>query len=723
MNFQYSPYILPLIAAALLSGWVALYSFNQRGLHGARPQGAVSLGVLAIAIAEWCLGYALEIAGADLPTKLLWGKLQYIGIVTVPLMWFFFAINHANRARRLTPRIETLLTVVPAITVLMAFTTELHGLIWKEIGVIQVGSFSALKVTPGIWFWVHSAYSYLMLLAGTVIILRSIGRSKGTFRIQTGLLLVAQFVPWVGNVLYLTHLGPMPFLDPTPFAFALSAIALTLGVYGFRLIDLSPLARDSVIEEMRDGMVVFDQRDLIVDINPAAQRLIGVTAPQAIGQPAGMVFKAWAHLIDRYAHASEMLDEVNLGTEQAPDWFELRLSPLHDTRKHPIGRVLVVRNISRRKAAEERLAQLSRAVEASPVSIVITGTDGKIQYVNPKFSQVTGYTFEETLGQNPRILKTELTEHGVHQQLWATITAGKEWRGEFCNRKKSGELYWESASISPIMGPDGAITHFVAVKEDITARKLAEAELVEAHEQALEASRAKSHLLTRVSHELRTPLGGILGYAELLNNDTFGPLEASQKDAVEQMIDSAYYLDTMVNELLDEAQIEAKTLVLHNNRVSPSGLLKRVESSLAVLAHNRGLAINTHLDPGLPETLKGDEHRLQEILVNLAGNAIKFTTSGEVCVRLLRPEPGQWAIQVSDTGVGITQEAQTYIFDAFRQVDNAITNQNRGTGLGLSITRQLVEMMGGHITLESEPGRGSTFTVYLPLILERETSA
>jgi signal transduction histidine kinase len=186
--------------------------------------------------------------------------------------------------------------------------------------------------------------------------------------------------------------------------------------------------------------------------------------------------------------------------------------------------------------------------------------------------------------------------------------------------------------------------------------------------------------------------------------------------AAAQIIDSAHYLDMMVNELLDQAQIESRTMILHMARFSPTTLLQRIETNMSLLARNRGLAFSTSLEPGVPSDLYGDQRRLEQILINLIGNAIKFTKHGEVCVRLYQAGPQHWAMQVRDTGVGIPKDAQELIFEPFRQVNNAVTHENRGTGLGLSITRQLVELMEGRITLESEVGRGSSFTITLPIL-------
>jgi len=285
---------------------------------------------------------------------------------------------------------------------------------------------------------------------------------------------------------------------------------------------------------------------------------------------------------------------------------------------------------------------------------------------------------------------------------------------EFPAVAADGHDIWFGQNVQLIFEGDKVIG-FQALARDITAIKEAHEALRIARDQALEASRAKSQLLSKVSHELRTPLGGILGYAELLHDNTFGELNAGQKKAAHEIMDSANYLTNMVNELLDEAQTRANTTMLQEAVFSPASLLKQSTSGTEVLANKKGLKLITSLDPNLPFELRGDERRLRQIIINLVGNAIKFTKEGSVSVQFQNADDEYWAIRVIDTGMGVPKEAQAYIFEPFRQVDSTITRDNRGIGLGLSITKQLVDLMGGRITIESEIGKGSTFTILLPI--------
>jgi PAS domain S-box-containing protein len=269
--------------------------------------------------------------------------------------------------------------------------------------------------------------------------------------------------------------------------------------------------------------------------------------------------------------------------------------------------------------------------------------------------------------------------------------------------------------ISPLYDWRKRLRGRLIVLRDITERKQTEEALALARDQALQASRLKTELLAKVSHELRTPLGAILGFAEMLELGVYGSPSEEQKRAMAQIIDSTHYLTGLVNELLDQAQLNEGKLKLNLISFTPADILNDTLSKMQVLANSKGLSLTTDIAADMPTVLTGDLVRLEQILVNLVSNAIKFTQTGKVQVRLCRPDVAHWALQVTDTGIGIPLEAQAYIFEPFAQVDGSMTREQEGFGLGLSIVKQLTHLMGGEVTLESEVGRGSKFTVSLPL--------
>ena len=384
--------------------------------------------------------------------------------------------------------------------------------------------------------------------------------------------------------------------------------------------------------------------------------------------------------------------------------------------------VSTVIDITERKLAEEELHKLSRAVEQSPALVIITNPDGDIEYVNKKFCLVTGYTKEEVIGENPRILKSGHQDQQYYKELWDTILAGKEWIGEFLDKKKDGELYWESARISPMVNKDGDITHFVAVKEDITEKKKMIEELIIAKERAEEMSRLKSNFLNNMSHELRTPLNGIMGYANILASELEKP---DEHDMALGIYDSGKRLSETLNLILDLSEAESGKIEVIAKDVVIVPLVKNSIKLFTAVAAKKNLQIETIIKDEIIFA-HIDENLLNRIVYNLLDNALKFTERGKISIEVGREvntenapdnSPADWLfIKIKDTGIGIAAHKIDNIWDEFRQVSEGMSRSYEGTGLGLTIAKKAVELMQGKISVESELGVGSTFTVKFPAV-------
>lgn len=225
----------------------------------------------------------------------------------------------------------------------------------------------------------------------------------------------------------------------------------------------------------------------------------------------------------------------------------------------------------------------------------------------------------------------------------------------------------------------------------------------------------KSTFVAVVSHELRTPLNAIMGYAEMLKEAVFGPVNEKQKVATERVMSNTQRLLGIVSELLDQAQIEAGKLKIKIASFEPAKLVENVHEVMDKITLDKNLKLSSRIDPALPKSILGDSDRLQQILINLVNNSAKFTTQGEIQINLFRENQTHWGMEVRDTGVGIPEEEIPHIFDTFRQVDSTTTRQHGGIGLGLAIVKQLVELMQGEISVKSQQGNGSSFTIILPL--------
>ncbi|MEW5729903.1 MAG: nitrate- and nitrite sensing domain-containing protein [Pseudomonadota bacterium] len=489
------------------------------------------------------------------------------------------------------------------------------------------------------------------------------------------------------------------------------------------------------------------------------------------------------------------------------------------------------RSERRASVAEEEARKLFRAVEQSPVSVMITDPRGDIEYVNPAFARMTGYDRDEAVGRNPRILRSDQTPKEVYADLWHAISSGHDWRGELVNKRKDGSVYWERITIAPVKNQAGEAVNYIALKEDvteirtlrqalerehdnlrrildsthdgiallapdgsfqftnsalaaefgpvdgrrcdayfddatapcpscdhlgdtggassrrewtsrstgkvyeltstpvpngdgtvsllqvfhdITLRKQAEEAVNAAREAAELANRAKSEFLATMSHELRTPLNAIIGFSEIIEGELLGPAGTRQYvEYAHDINESGRHLLRLINDILDVARIEVGRITLREEDLEVRGIVQAAVNMVRDRAEANHVALTIKVPDGLPQ-LNGDERRLKQVLVNLLGNAVKFTPSGgrvEVSARLA---DGAMEIAVADTGIGIAAEDIAKIMAPFGQADSSMARRFDGSGLGLPLARKLVDLHGGSLKLDSTPGVGTVVTLRFP---------
>jgi PAS domain S-box-containing protein len=363
MTWQVTPHLSPLLASAAVSAALAGYAWRHRSVPGAR-----GFLLLTSSSSAWSLFYALYFASTELRAKMAFAALANLGAALVAVGWLAFAVRHTGRDAWARPRLLAALLAVQLGPVALALTNPWHHLFWSRFELARVGEWTGAQSERGPAFWVHVAGSWLVMTV-TVALLAAAQRSPLQRR-QSRVLLFAAVVPWAGNVLYwLDNLaasresgGVFP-ANPMPFLFTLSGAALAWGIYRLRLLDIVPVARDKVIEGMSDAVVVVDVENRIVDMNPAARRLIGPSAEQGIGRSAGEVLSAWATEIRPYAAGAAAQAEVRLGTGEERRGYDLRVSPLVDGRGRTTGRLLVLHDVTDRNRVEEELRLAKEAAE------------------------------------------------------------------------------------------------------------------------------------------------------------------------------------------------------------------------------------------------------------------------------------------------------------------------------------------------------------------------
>lgn len=362
---------------------------------------------------------------------------------------------------------------------------------------------------------------------------------------------------------------------------------------------------------------------------------------------------------------------------------------------------------------EAKLITLNRAVEQSPTAVIITDKDGIITYINPEFEEMTGYSAQEVIGKNPRILKSGQQGPEFYKELWETILSGKIWHGEFHNKKKNGSLYWESGHISAVRDAKGQIINFIAVKEDITEYKMMLEELEKKNRELLKLDTLKTEFVSVVSHELRTPLSIIKEGVSLVLDGVIGEINPTQNKILTTSRDNIDRLARIINSLLDISKIESGKVELKKKSVDLRALIKNVVSLFETKAREKGLEIKADLPPVGELNLYIDEDRIIQAFTNLIGNSLKFTEKGHIGISLV-DKGKEFEFTVSDTGIGISAEDLPKVFKKFMQFGRVAGNGEKGTGLGLSIAKGLIELHNGSIRVESESGKGSKFIFTLP---------
>ncbi len=436
-------------------------------------------------------------------------------------------------------------------------------------------------------------------------------------------------------------------------------------------------------------------------------------------------------------------------------WELASISPITNDKGEITHYLGIKEDITERKLSEKQLHKFSKVVEQSPNMILITDLNYVIEYVNPSFSRISGYSQEDIVGRQYKFLKLAVADEPEYEELWTALRGGRVWHGENIDKRKNGELYWQDVSINPILDENGHTVNFVAIIQDISSRKKVEEELQElnlsleqkvmertselsitneflmkevvarkkhevelkqARNEAEKANKAKSEFISRMSHELRTPMNSILGFAQLFS---MGELSPVQRRGVDHILTSGNHLLKLINEVLDISKIEAGKLSLSVEQIKVKEAISEAIDLVHPLTINPQITI--HYIPHKTDDLsiKADKQRVIQVLVNILTNAIKYNKKGGTVTVETFVEPGDIGeddrvkIAIKDTGVGIAEKDINKLFVPFERLANT-EMQIEGTGLGLSIAKELTALMDGEISVQSKLGEGSTFSITLP---------
>lgn len=516
------------------------------------------------------------------------------------------------------------------------------------------------------------------------------------------------------------------------------------------------------VEQSPVSVVITDLNASVEYVNKKFTDLTGYSSDELIGRNP-RVLKSGEHprafyvdLWDTLKSGKAWKGEFHNRKKDGDLFWELAsISPITNDKGEITHYLGIKEDITERKLSEKQLHKFSKVVEQSPNMILITDLNYVIEYVNPSFSRVSGYSQEDIVGRQYKFLKLAMADEPEYEELWTALREGHVWHGENIDKRKNGELYWQDVSINPILDENGQTIHFVSIMQDISGRKKVEEELQElnlsleqkvmertselsitneflmkeviarkkhetelklARNEAEKANKAKSEFISRMSHELRTPMNSILGFAQLFS---MGELSPVQRRGVDHILTSGNHLLKLINEVLDISKIEAGKMSLSVEQIKVKEAISEAIDLVHPLTINPQITICYIPHETDDLSIKADKQRVIQVLVNILTNAIKYNKKGGTVTVEAFVEPGDVAendrvkIAIKDTGVGIAEKDINKLFIPFERLANT-EMQIEGTGLGLSIAKELTALMDGEISVQSKSGEGSTFFITLP---------
>ena len=704
------PFALLLVFAALIPAVLMVSVWRHRPNLGAR-----SFSVLMAAVSLWAFVALFEVCSLDSQTKIFSYQIKYIFIVIVPITWLIFSLYYSNRVRSIRKKHLMLLMIVPAFTLAMVATNPLHHLMFSRFEMVKVGQYFLVYPYFGPLFWIHTVYSYLILLTGFVFLIKHLIDYPAPYRRQVAALMVGGMTPWISNIIFIFRIGRLTYFDLTPVAFTISGIAFMWGILRYKLLDIVPIARDLVIQNMYDGIIVVDSDENIIDLNQTARSLSSLGTADVIGSRAEYVIPWWT-ILKRYPTFTEQgcFPVIELEADDRTYLLQLARAQIRIKDKF-LGHVITLHDVTAAQSAQKALRESEQRFkslsENAPVLIFSLNQKGSFSYVNPTWEMLLGHTRQDVIGKQFTDFILQESDQNI-TEIFKRLMDGQssvaDLNIQFAHKDGSTRLFNTSASANSDV--EGRVVGIIGMAKDVTEEHRLQRQLMES--QKMEAI---GTLAGGIAHDFNNLLMGVQANLSLMRLESGH--SPSFQEKIRRIEDQIQNGASLTRQLLGYARKGKYALTVFD-------LNDLVQETLNVVKRtNKGVLINKDLSEQ-PANLRADQGQMELMLLNLFINAVDaMPEGGELSVTtslvngnhspVAHPEIHQDAfieLKVSDTGIGMDEATRARIFEPFFTTKE----MGRGTGLGLASVYGVIKNHGGLIEVHSSPGSGSTFSIILP---------
>ncbi|MFP4555832.1 MAG: histidine kinase N-terminal 7TM domain-containing protein [Bacteroidales bacterium] len=695
------------LISSILTGMLAVFLWFKRN-----EVNTYALIGLLFAIALWCFAAAFELAVYSIEAKRFFTVICYVGIVSIPVWFLGFALEYSGFIKRVPRYLKYLVWILPLASIIFLATNSSHHLFYAKSTLETIGDIAFQRVEAGVWWWVHLVYSYILITLAIVIFVRILIHSTSKQQDSAWFLIIGSGVPIILNMLYVSGVRPLGFIDFTPIGFSATGIIFFWGIYSRRLFSVKPIALKTLFNSLPDGIIMLSKELLIIDINPAVLSILSINEEKLIG----------VYIKDVFRDLDSAQIDTPIRLTQNDKVIDLVQSKIINETGYHVGYLIVLRDITEKKKAEKELKSVTNRFELAVAAAGFDSWENNIQtgerMGGDKIYEQLGYPSGET----PKTINgmfdfVHPDDIPVVREKMQNHFDGKTdvYACDFRLKDKKGNYRWVT-NVAKLVerDKDGNPLRFIGLTFDINERKRFEEKLSNKNQELVKANAEKDKFFSIIAHDLKGPFQGFIGLTQLMSESINDMSVEEMKEITQSLKVTAKNLYELLDNLLSWALIKRGHKRFNPQKVRLHTIVQNVVEVVLPQVKLKKITLKNEVDNNL--NVLCDKESVNTILRNLISNAIKFTPKGGE-IRILTKASGQKFIEVTvqDNGIGMPTNIQEKLFKLDKKVSRPGTDNEPSTGLGLILSKELVEKHGGKIWVESKEGEGSRFKFLIPV--------